>query len=90
MEFQFIKPSRPTKTERRVVTRNLKAQLVERLATREGVPVNRVRVLQEKGRVRALLSDGRRLDFQPIEEEAITAAQEWEQTGEGDVPRLPL
>ena len=90
MDFQFIQPARRTKNERRVLTRDLKTKIVARLAEREGLPVNKVRVLKEDGRVRALTSDGRRLDFQPIEEEAIVAAQEWEMTGEGEGPRLPL
>lgn len=90
MEFQFIQPARRYKNGRRVLTRDLKMKIVARLAEREGLPVNKVRVLKKDGRVRALKGDGRWLDFQPIEEEATVAAQERETTGEGEGPRLPL
>lgn len=91
VEIRFMNPRRLKRNERRMVTRELKAKLVDRLAERVGLPSHQLSVLKaDDGRIRAMTVTGTKFDFTPVEEQAIVDAIEWEKSGAGEGPKLPL
>ncbi|HEU5067827.1 MAG TPA: helix-turn-helix domain-containing protein [Sphingomicrobium sp.] len=89
MKFEFVPPKKLSLRERRQIRRGLQEKLIARAAARLGRPVTSIFV-DEQGKCYARLPTGEKVRFDAAEEIAWQAAVEWERTGEGDTPRLPI